>query len=113
MADDVHLLIISQSLTLTDMTIVLPYLDVSWRGYKLGDKSFQMEICHTLAQSRVIWQQNDARFDVTPSSVFQNHEQNNVKAVHAAWGKNSFYFNFWIKNILNVNSCSPPSALNV
>lgn len=29
MADDVHLLIISQSLTLTDMTIVLPYLDVS------------------------------------------------------------------------------------
>jgi len=35
MADGVHLLMISQSVTLTYMMNVLPYLDGSWRGYKL------------------------------------------------------------------------------
>jgi len=64
-------------------------------------------------QCRVIWQHNCAIFDVKPSSIFQYHEQNKVKAVPAAWGGGSLSFNSCIKNILKVNSCSPPSALNV
>jgi len=44
MAHDVHLLMISQSVTLTYsyMMNVLLYLDGSSRGYRLGDTSFQM-----------------------------------------------------------------------
>ena len=60
-----------------------------------------MEICHTFAQCRVIWRQNYASFDVKQSSVrvFQYHEQNKVKVVHAAWGGKTAVISIFVSKI--------------